>query len=72
MDDAHNETEKAHIEHNACVHPKPPPPHQDISMHVTGNNFALYKQYQKEMAMLKADERANKRQRKKTEKMKET
>ncbi|ASU35834.1 AAA family ATPase [Mucilaginibacter xinganensis] len=37
------------------------PPLPGTPMHVTGKNFALYKQYQKEMAMLKADERANER-----------
>jgi hypothetical protein len=37
-------------------------------MQVTGNNFSLYKQYQKEIALLKADEHANERRRKKAEK----
>ncbi|SHN02953.1 AAA family ATPase [Mucilaginibacter sp. OK098] len=45
-----------------------PPPSSDTSMHITGNNFGLYKQYQKELALLKADERANERRRKKAAK----
>jgi hypothetical protein len=45
-----------------------PPPRYDTLMQVIDNNFGLYKQYQKEMAMLKADERTNERRRKKAEK----
>ena len=44
-----------------------PSPRYDTLMQVTGNNFALYKQYQKEIALLKAAQRTNERRRKKAE-----
>jgi len=62
--------EDAIREHNETT--APPPPRFDASIPITGNYFALYKQYQKEIAMLKADERANERHRKKVAKPEET